>query len=511
MQGLIMFNKILIANRGEIAVRIIRACQEMGIATVAVYSEADATALHTTFADEAVLLGPPAPSESYLSAERILEAATATGCEAIHPGFGFLSENAEFAEAVRTAGLTFIGPSAEAMRLMGSKIAARTVMAEAGVPVVPGYHAQAEDTAAELLAAAEEIGYPLMVKATAGGGGKGMRVVNEAAALPEAVESAQREALNAFGDGQIFLERFIANPHHIEFQVFGDTYGNLVHLFERECSIQRRHQKIVEETPSPLLNDTLRKAMGEAAVAAARAVNYVNAGTIEFLADDAGNFYFLEMNTRLQVEHPITEMVVGVDLVRLQLRVAAGEALPFEQADLQQRGHAIECRIYAEDAANGFLPDIGPLLQVIEPTGPGVRVDSGITTGDEVTLHYDPMLAKLIVLGDDRQAALQKMALALKQYVILGVTTNLTFLQAVLTHPAFQQGQTTTNFIDQHFAEWQPEQAEGADLALIAATLFEAFGQSAGVDQTDEHSRSDDDLYTPWQQLKGLRLGQTEH
>ncbi|MDX1524202.1 MAG: acetyl-CoA carboxylase biotin carboxylase subunit [Anaerolineae bacterium] len=502
-----MFKKILIANRGEIAVRIIRACQEMGIATVAVYSEADATALHTILADEGVLIGPPPPSQSYLLAEPILAAARQTGCQAIHPGFGFLSENAAFAEAVAEAGLTFIGPNAEAIRLMGSKITARTVMAKAGVPVVPGYHAQADDTPADLQAAADTIGYPLMVKATAGGGGKGMRVVAAAADLPAAIESAQREALKAFGDGQIFLERYIENPHHIEFQVFGDSQGNIIHLFERECSIQRRHQKIVEETPSPLLDEALRQRMGEAAVAAARAVDYVNAGTIEFLADEAGNFYFLEMNTRLQVEHPITELVTGVDLVRLQLRVAAGEPLPFQQADLSQRGHAIECRIYAEDPANGFLPDTGPLLHVTEPSGPGVRVDTGITAGDEVTLHYDPMLAKLIVLGDDRPAAIQKMALALKQYLILGVTTNIPFLQAVMAHPAFGRGETTTHFIDQHLAGWQPPGEAVTDVALIAAALFEMFGtQEASQAGTD--GNSDGDGHSPWRHLGPLRLGQ---
>lgn len=504
-----MFKKILIANRGEIAVRIIRTCQEMGVATVAVYSEADAGALHTRLADEALLIGPSPPTESYLSAERIVAAARQTGCEAIHPGFGFLSENATFAEAVRAAGLTFIGPSAEAIRLMGSKIAARTVMEQAGVPVVPGYHPQTDETATDLLAAAEDIGYPLLVKATAGGGGKGMRVVTQATDLTNTVAGIRREAHKAFGNDQIFLEKYLAQPRHIEFQLFGDSQGNIVHLFERECSIQRRHQKTIEETPSPLLDEALRQRMGEAAVAAAQAVNYVNAGTVEFLADGEGHFYFLEMNTRLQVEHPITELVTGIDLVRLQLQVAAGEPLPFCQADLTQRGHAIECRIYAEDAANGFLPDTGVILQATEPTGPGIRVDTGITSGDEITLHYDPMLAKLIVLGENREAARQKMAAALARYVILGVTTNIPFLQAVIAHPAFQQGQTTTHFIDTHFANWQPDADVSADLALIAAALSERFASDRSPNRGNE-AGEDADRYNPWQRLGAWRLGQKE-
>ncbi len=502
-----MFQKVLIANRGEIAVRIIRTCQEMGIATVAVYSEADATALHTRLADEAILIGPPAPSQSYLAIDRILAAAQQTACEAIHPGFGFLSENAEFAEAARAAGFTFIGPSVEAMQIMGSKVAARMRMAQAGVPIVPGYHAQARGQVNDLIAAADEIGYPLMVKARAGGGGKGMRLVSRAAELPENIEAAQREAQNAFGDGQIFLEKYITNPRHIEFQILGDTQGKIVHLFERECSIQRRHQKIIEETPSPFLDDALRQQMGDAAVVAAKAVDYVNAGTIEFLVDADQTFYFLEMNTRLQVEHPVTELVTGLDLVRLQLEIAAGYSLPFQQADLSQRGHALECRIYAEDAAQGFLPDTGTILQAIESPGPGIRVDSGITTGDEVTVHYDPLLAKLIVLGYNREMALQKMAWALRHYIILGVTTNIPFLQSVIDHPAFRRGETNTHFVDRYFPIWQPEVLLAPDLAFVAVALAERYGDADAPKRLNEAQNQDGDVYSPWRHLGALRFG----
>ncbi len=422
-----MFRKILIANRGEIAVRLIRACQEMGIDTVAVYSDADRTALHVALADVAVRIGPAPPRESYLCGDCVLQVALEHGCDAIHPGYGFLSENAGFADTVTAAGLTFIGPSGSAMRIMGAKTSARTAMQAAGIPVVPGFQGSQAD--ADLIAAARVIGFPLLVKATAGGGGKGMRILHESTETLDALASARREARSAFDDDQIYLEKLIERPHHVEIQIFGDHYGNVVHLFERECSVQRRHQKIVEETPSPFLDDTLRQRMGEAAVAAAQAVGYTNAGTVEFLVDRQRNFYFLEMNTRLQVEHPITEVVTGVDLVKLQLRVAAGEPLPFKQNDLSQRGHAIECRVYAEDPANGFLPSIGRVFTSVEPVGPGVRVDAGVTSGDEVTLHYDPMIAKLIVSGETRDDAIAKMLWALHHYVILGeVTTNIPFL-----------------------------------------------------------------------------------
>jgi acetyl-CoA carboxylase biotin carboxylase subunit len=498
-----MFSKLLIANRGEIAVRIIRACQEMGIQTVAVYSEADAGSLHVALADAAVPIGPPAPAQSYLAAETIIRAALDHSCQAIHPGYGFLSENAAFADAVAAAGLTFIGPSGDAMRALGSKTAARALMQRAGVPIVPGYQASQAD--ADLIAAATKIGYPLLVKAMAGGGGKGMRTVREPDALSHALESARREALNAFGDDRVYLEKLIERPHHVEFQVFGDRHGNAIHLFERECSVQRRHQKIVEETPSPLLDDDLRRRMGEAAVAAVKAAQYSNAGTLEFLVDEARNFYFLEMNTRLQVEHPITELVTGVDLVKLQLRVAAGEPLPFAQAGLSQRGHAIECRIYAEDPANGFLPAIGKVLLAVEPVGPGVRVDAGVTTGDEVTLHYDPMIAKLIVLGENRSDAIGKMQWALHHYVILGdVITNIPFLRDVLSHPRFIGGDTTTDFVDSDFAGWQPAASDPPDLALAAAALSDLLAQPAALPAAQF---ADNDAYSPWNGARAFRIG----
>ncbi|HRX03016.1 MAG TPA: acetyl-CoA carboxylase biotin carboxylase subunit [Anaerolineae bacterium] len=503
-----MFRKILIANRGEVAVRIIRSCQELGIRTVAVYSDADANALHTMLADESVPVGPAPPSQSYLCGDCILEQALRLGCDALHPGYGFLSENADFAQSVIDAGLTWIGPDPAAMRTMGSKTSARAAMLAAGVPVVPGYQASQDD--ADLLGAAAELGFPLLVKATAGGGGKGMRIVHRDADLPAALASARREARSAFADDRIYLEKLIASPRHIEFQVFGDRHGNAVHLFERECSIQRRHQKIIEETPSPLLGADLRRRMGEAAVAAVRAVGYVNAGTLEFLVDPAsGDFHFLEMNTRLQVEHPITEQVTGVDLVKLQIRVAAGQPLPFRQEDMGQRRHAIECRIYAEDPANEFLPSIGKVLRAVEPVGPGVRVDAGITTGDEITIHYDPMIAKLIALGENREDAVRKMDWALQHYVILGVTTNIPFLRAVITSDAFRQGDVTTDFVDRHFADWQPSTKAPPDMALVAAALAELLegeAQGAGAGPTGEPQG--DDPLSPWRQATGFRLGE---
>ncbi|MFN8455244.1 MAG: acetyl-CoA carboxylase biotin carboxylase subunit [Anaerolineae bacterium] len=515
-----MFDKILIANRGEIAVRIIRACQELGIRTVAVYAEADAAALHIRLADESVLIGPPPPGESYLRGERIREAALRTDCQAIHPGYGFLAENPDFAAAVTAAGLTFIGPGAEVIRLMGSKIASREAMAAAGLPVVPGYHPQGEARSGgagergsgqgdeEFLAAADTLSFPILVKATAGGGGKGMRVVTAPAELPAALQSARREALHAFGDDRLYLEKYLPQPHHIEFQILGDAFGNVVHLFERDCSVQRRHQKIIEESPSPLLDAALRQRMGEAAVAAAQAVGYVNAGTFEFLVDAERNFYFLEMNTRLQVEHPVTEMVTGLDLVKLQLRIAAGEPLPFRQADLSQRGHAIECRLYAEDPANGFLPVTGRILHLVEPSGPGVRLDSSLCAGDDVTHHYDPMLTKLIVLAENRSEAIRKMNWALRQFVVLGLTTNLPFLRAVVSHPLFQQGQTSTGLVEQYFSDWQPADSAPPDVALIAAALAELREEQGGVEAGKRGTMEiNGDPYSPWRRLRGFRVG----
>jgi len=505
---------ILIANRGEIAVRIIRACQEMGIRTVAVYSEADANAMHVRLADEAVPIGPAAPRESYLNVLRILEAAKATGAQAVHPGFGFLSENAGFADAVRAAGLTFIGPHGESIRQMGGKTGARALMQSAGVPVVPGYsrpHRPGADKMShgvrdeDFAHAAESIGYPVLVKAAAGGGGKGMRIVRDRGGLPDALDSARREALNAFGDPDVFLEKYLERARHVEFQVFGGAHGNVVHLFERECSVQRRHQKIVEESPSPLLDAELRARMGAAALAAAKAVNYQNAGTVEFIVDPrTREFYFLEMNTRLQVEHPVTELVTGLDLVKLQIRVAAGEPLPFTQNDLAQRGHAIECRVYAEDPAGGFLPAIGRVLKAVEPRGPGVRVDSGMETGDEVTLHYDPMLAKVIVYAENRAEAIRRMHQALAQYVVLGLTTNIAFLRDVLAHPVFQRGEATTAFVEEAFSDWKPRLDETTtDLALMAAALNEGQRDEGARMWADGEAVSRD----PWQVSDGFRIG----
>lgn len=499
-----MFRKLLIANRGEIALRISRACRELGVATVAIYSEADANAQHVWQADEAERVGPAPAADSYLQLERIVAAAVKHGCDAIHPGYGFLSENADFAEVVSAAGICFIGPTPATIRAMGSKTAARQRIVEAGVPVVPGYQGDNHDHA--LQDAAHTLGFPLLVKATAGGGGKGMKIVSSAAELLPALHSARREAQSAFGDDELFLEKLIEKPRHIEFQILGDRFGNLVHLFERECSIQRRYQKIVEETPSPFLDEALRQRMGEAAVAAAQAADYVNAGTVEFLVDERGDFYFLEMNTRLQVEHPITELVTGVDLVKLQIRIAAGEPLPFAQADLHQRGHAIECRIYAEDPAHGFVPSVGTLQLVKEPQAPGVRVDSGVASGDQISQHYDPLLAKLIVLGMDRNDAVAKLACALDDYVMLGdVVTNLPFLRVLCRHPAFRAGETTTAFVEQHLANWQETTPPPSDLVLIAAALAETIELSARPPA--QPSLDSGDLYSPWQRLTGFRPG----
>ncbi|MBX7237118.1 MAG: acetyl-CoA carboxylase biotin carboxylase subunit [Caldilineales bacterium] len=501
-----MFRKILITNRGEIAVRLIRACQEMGIRTVAVFSEADAGALHPALADEAVCIGPPPPLQSYLRGEAILRAAQERGCDAIHPGYGFLSENAAFAEAVAAAGLTFIGPSPAAMRAMGSKIASREAMAAAGVPTTPGYHPHQSDPAAqaaELAAAAAKIGYPILIKATAGGGGKGMRVVHDSAVFLPELESARREAQNAFGDPTVYLEKLIERPRHVEFQVLADHHGHTVHLFERECSIQRRHQKIIEETPSPALTPELRHRMGQAAVQAAQAVGYTNAGTVEFLLAPDGSFYFLEMNTRLQVEHAITEETTGIDLVKAQIRVAAGEPLPWRQEQLGQRRHAIEARIYAEDPANDFLPAVGRVQVAAEPVEPGVRVDAGVTTGDEVSIYYDPMIAKLICTGEDRADAVRKLDWALSHYTILGITTNIPFLRAVVQHPAFASGDLSTDFIERYLAGWASPASSPPDEALIAAALADSL-PGATAPQAPLAAA---DAFSPWNQPDAFRLG----
>ncbi len=501
-----LFRKILIANRGEIAVRLIRACQEMGIRTVAVFSEADADALHPALADEAVCIGPPPPLQSYLRIDAILQVAQERGCDAIHPGYGFLSENARFADAVTAAGLTFIGPSAAAMRAMGSKISSREVMVAAGVPLVPGYHpAQQEPAAqaADLAKAAVELGFPVLIKATAGGGGKGMRIVHDPGDFLPELESARREAQNAFGDPTVYLETLIRRPRHVEFQVLADHHGHTVHLFERECSIQRRHQKIIEETPSPALSPDLRARMGDAAVRAAQAVGYTNAGTVEFLLAPEGGFYFLEMNTRLQVEHAITEEVTGIDLVKAQIRIAAGEPLPWRQEQIGQRGHAIEARVYAEDPSNDFLPSIGKVRLATEPVGPGLRLDAGLVAGDEVSIYYDPMIAKLICTGEDRADAVRKLDWALSHYIILGVATNIPFLRAIVQHPAFIAGEVSTDFVERHLSGWAVPASSPPDEALMAAALAD-FLQSEGAAEAPVAAA---DAYSPWNQPDSFRLG----
>ncbi len=445
--------RLLIANRGEIACRIIRSCRRLGIETMAVHSSADARARHVREADSAIAIGGPAPADSYLDGARIIEAALMAGVDAIHPGYGFLSENAGFAEDCATAGLLFVGPRAETIRRMGSKSEAKAIMQDAGVPVVPGYHG-AEQAPEKLAALAVEIGFPLLIKASAGGGGKGMRVVRMAAEFPEALAAARREALKAFGDERVILERFIERPRHIEVQVFGDRHGNVVHLWERECSTQRRYQKIIEETPSPLLDGATRQRITETAVAAARAVDYLNAGTVEFIVSPAQEFWFMEMNTRLQVEHPVTEMVTGLDLVEWQLRVASGEPLPLAQAEIPQRGHAIEARIYAENPAHNFLPSTGRIRRLRAPDRhPAIRLDSGVDEGDEVSHHYDPMLAKLVVHGLNRRECVGRLREALAHTAIAGVATNLPLLRALAAHPVFDAGEVDTGFLDRSLEE----------------------------------------------------------
>ncbi|MEK6222184.1 MAG: acetyl-CoA carboxylase biotin carboxylase subunit [Chloroflexota bacterium] len=502
MPGQNMFTKILIANRGEIAVRIIRACKELGIATVGIYSSTDETALHVRLADEAVFLGPPTPQESYLAANKIIQAAKVTGAQAIHPGYGFLAENAAFAEAVTEAGIVFIGPSASAIKAMGDKAAARTLMEKANVPLVPGY--QGKDDDKNLAKAAKEIGYPVLIKAAAGGGGKGMRVVEKASGLAEGVAAARREAQHAFGDERLIMEKYIANGRHIEFQILADQHGSILHLFERECSVQRRYQKIIEETPSPFMNDSLRLKMSAAALAAAKAVDYASAGTVEFIvAEDTRSYYFLEMNTRLQVEHPITELTTGIDLVQWQIKVAAGEKLPFAQEDITQRGHSIEARLYAEDPGNMFLPAVGHIKRWEPAQGLGVRVDSGIESGSEITVHYDPLMAKIIVLAEDREIALRKMRQALQETVVLGLATNKQFLTDLIDHQTFQDSAANISFVEDHFNNWQQNPEGTPVLAAIAAALSEMHTQSS----TNNHSQSETDPYSPWRKSDSFRIG----
>ncbi len=464
-----MFKKVLIANRGEIAVRITNTLQQMGIAAVAVHSEPDRWGLHVRRADEAYALDGETAADTYLRIDRIIDIAKSCGADAIHPGYGFLSENAEFAQACSDAGIVFIGPSPDVIRKMGDKMIAKTTLAEAGVPVVPGYWDEGHADVATLEKEAERIGYPVLVKAAAGGGGKGMRIAKDVKELRSGIDIARRESASAFGDDRVFLEKYVTSPRHVEFQVFGDSVGNAVHMFERECSIQRRYQKIIEESPSPALSPKLREEMGAAAVQAAQALGYSGAGTVEFILDASGAFYFLEVNTRLQVEHPITEMRLQLDLVRLQLEVAAGMPLPFEQADLNPCGHAFECRIYAEDATRGFLPSVGAIRHFDAPVGANIRLDSGVQAGDEVSVYYDPMLAKLAVWGQTREEALARMAWALRRFVVTGVTTNIAFMAAVLADPAFVRGVYDTHFLDSFRADGP---AELPDEVLVAAAML---------------------------------------
>ena len=467
-----MLKKVLIANRGEIAVRIVRACRELGITSVAVYSDADATAPHVLLADEAYGIGPAPSAQSYLRVDALLDVARRAGCDAVHPGYGFLSERAHFAQAVADAGLVFVGPTADAINAMGDKTEARRRMQAAGVPVVPGTTAPAKD-AQEAGKDADRIGYPVLLKAAAGGGGKGMRVVDKAADLPRAFEAASQEAKNAFGDGSVYIEKFLTGPRHIEIQVLADAHGNTVHLGERECSIQRRHQKMIEEAPSSAIDQKTRQAMGDAAVAAAKAVNYQNAGTIEFLYQNGG-FYFLEMNTRIQVEHPVTELITGIDLVQWQLRVASGEKLPFRQQDIRINGHAIECRITSEDPANGFLPSTGQIRMLQIPAGPSIRWDGGIQEGSEISLYYDPMLAKLIVHGEDRAAAIERMSRALRELNIVGIESSVPFHLRVFAEPDFRAGNINIKYLENHpeVLNAQPSK-EIARIAAVAAALLE--------------------------------------
>jgi len=508
-----VFDKILIANRGEIACRVMRTARALGVRTVAVYSDADAAAMHVELADEAHHIGPAAAGESYLRGDRILEVARRSGAEAIHPGYGFLSENAGFAERCAEAGVAFIGPPASAIRAMGSKSAALGLMEEAGVPVLPGYHGEEQDPET-LRAAAGRIGYPVIIKPSAGGGGKGMRIVRDAGELDSALGASRREARGAFGDETVLIERYLTRPRHIEVQVFADTHGDVVYLFERDCSIQRRHQKILEEAPAPGMADALRARMGRAAVDAARAIGYTGAGTVEFLfdADDeagADEFFFMEMNTRLQVEHPVTEAITGQDLVEWQIRVASGAPLPRTQDQLSIRGHAIEARVYAEDPENDFLPATGRLRHLRPPEeGPHVRVDTGVREGDSVSIHYDPMIAKLVVWDHDRGDALRRLRRALADYEIAGLSTNVAFLTRAVAHPEYVRGRLDTGFIERHRSELFPPARRAGDDVLAFACLQVLLAQAA---RWRARARDGADPYSPWNDTHGWRLNDETH
>jgi len=501
-----LFSKILIANRGEIACRVIRTARRLAIATVAVYSEADRDALHVELADEALPIGPAPARESYLDARAIVEAAHISGAEAVHPGYGFLSESAEFAEACAATGLAFIGPPASAIRTMGSKAAAKALMRRHRVSLVPGYDGEDQD-AARLIDEAERLGFPVLIKASAGGGGRGMRVVASAAEFAAALVSAKREAAAAFGDDRMLIEKYLARPRHIEIQVFADRYGNTIHLFERDCSVQRRHQKVMEEAPAPGLDAARRCAMGKVAVTAARAVGYVGAGTVEFIASE-GRFHFIEMNTRLQVEHPVTEAITGLDLVEWQFRVAAGEKLPLAQQDLVLHGHAIEARLYAEDPERGFLPQSGRLHAVRLPPAEIARIDTGVRQGDLVTPFYDPMIAKIVVWGEDRFSAVDRLRRALADTAVTGIVTNLGFLARVAAHPEFAAGAVDTGFIERHQAELQGERRPAPDIAIAAAALARLHAREAATSATATDSG---DPFSPWARTDGWRMNGQSH
>ena len=480
-------DKLIVPNRGEIAVRIARACREMGIASVLAHAEDDDVRFVRRFFDETVSLGKGDARETYLNVGRVIDAAQKSGARALHPGYGFLSERAELSAACEEAGIVFVGPKASSIAAMGSKAAARQLMQSVGVPVVPGYDGD-DQTHETLDREAARIGFPLLVKASAGGGGKGMKIVRAREELRAAIESAQREALKAFGDDRLLLERYIEEPRHVEFQIFGDAHGNILHLFERDCSIQRRHQKVVEETPAPRYTDALRQRMAKAAVAAARGVDYRNAGTVEFIVTPEGEFYFLEMNTRLQVEHPVTELVTGIDLVRAQIEVASGKSLPWKQEDLAQRGHAMQVRVYAEDPDDRFLPQSGTIAQYREPSGPGVRVDAGVMRGSEISVKFDPMLSKLICYAETREACIDRLARALRDYVILGTKTNVSWLRRVVTHPAFREGLVSTRFLQEHEETLAPRVPE--IVPVIAAAIA-----------SSPRKREDASLNSVWDQL----------
>jgi acetyl-CoA carboxylase biotin carboxylase subunit len=493
-----MFDKVLVANRGEIAVRVMHSLRELGIESVGIYSDADRRALHVRVADEAYRVGPPPSGESYLDIDRIIEVVHESGADAIHPGYGFLSENADFARALDQADIPFIGPLAKSIEAMGEKTRARTIMQKADVPVVPGTEDPIEDVE-EGFEIAQSMGFPVLVKAAAGGGGKGMRRVDDPDNFEDAFEGARREAISSFGNGDVYLEKYVVNPKHVEIQILLDEHGNGIHLFERECSIQRRHQKIIEETPCPVLEEQTRREMGQVALRAAHAVDYVGAGTVEFLLDADQNFYFLEMNTRLQVEHPITELVTGVDLVRWQVKIGAGEELTLKQEDLEQRGAAVECRIYAEDADENFRPTPGTVARLDEPGGPGVRVDTGVYEGAVIPVHYDPMISKLVTFGQDREHAIQRMRRALDDFIISGLTTNLSFHDEVLTHPDFRDGSYDTEFIPTYLESRDPPEDPDEDIAELGAILAahrrdEALreGQTGGDESSEADGGPDD-------------------